>query len=138
MKYAAMMILPVLVACKPVEQEMKWEIDDTELNMAAASMNAAQKAYFKVNAKMHKGMSKIPADADEAFMVGMIPHHQGAVEMAEIVLKHGKDAETRALAEAIIKAQKTEIAQMQAWLKKRGIDPDAMQDAGAGHSDMEH
>jgi uncharacterized protein (DUF305 family) len=73
---------------------------------------------------MHRAMS-IPfnGDADVDFVRGMIPHHQGAIEMARVVLKHGKDAETRKLAGDIIKAQEAEIACMQAWLKKRGRQP---------------
>ncbi len=69
---------------------------------------------------MHQGMSTLTGDADVDFMQGMIPHHQGAIDMAEIVLKYGKDPETRKLAEDIIKAQQSEIAFMKEWLAKRG------------------
>ncbi|MFC2484438.1 MAG: DUF305 domain-containing protein, partial [Haemophilus parainfluenzae] len=48
---------------------------------------------------------------------GMLPHHIGAVKMAEVELKYGKDPEMRKLAENIINAQKAEIEQMQKWLK---------------------
>ncbi|WP_370597052.1 CopM family metallochaperone [Rodentibacter trehalosifermentans] len=65
---------------------------------------------------MMKGMES--QDADIAFAAGMIPHHQGAVKMAEIELKYGKDPELRQLAENIIKAQEEEIKFMQQWLKK--------------------
>lgn len=80
--------------------------------------NAATKAYQAANAKMHASMD-IPftGDADRDFIMGMIPHHQGAVEMAKIVLQYGKDAEIRKLAQDIIQAQEKEIAWMQNWLQ---------------------
>ena len=56
-------------------------------------------------------------DPDVAFAAGMLPHHIGAVKMAEVELKYGKDPEMRKLAENIINAQQAEIEQMQKWLK---------------------
>jgi uncharacterized protein (DUF305 family) len=61
-------------------------------------------------------MSAMTGDADTDFLRMMVPHHQGAVEMAEAVLKHGKDARIKKLAKEIISAQKKEIAMMNAWL----------------------
>lgn len=57
--------------------------------------------------------------AEEDFMVNMIPHHEMAVEMAQDVLKTATDPEVRALAEAVIAAQTTEIEQMKKWIEAR-------------------
>jgi len=63
---------------------------------------------------MHRGM--LNEDADVAFACGMIAHHQGAIDMAEVLLAHGDDPQMRALAEEIIAAQVAEIGQMTEWL----------------------
>ena len=52
-------------------------------------------------------------------MTQMKPHHQAAIDMAKVQLAHGKDSEARVLAEAIIKAQESEIGTIDAWLKKK-------------------
>ena len=52
---------------------------------------------------------------DRAFIDMMIPHHQGAVRMAQAELAQGKDAKLRALAHRIISAQDREIAEMNQW-----------------------
>ena len=71
--------------------------------------------------KMHKDMMIEPTgDADVDFVQGMIPHHQGAVDMAKIVLKEGKDPEIKKFAQDIIDAQEKEIIFMKDWLKKHG------------------
>ncbi|EFW6053083.1 DUF305 domain-containing protein [Salmonella enterica] len=90
-----------------------------------AAMTEASKEYLSGMQGMHDGMMKgiMAADADEAFVRGMIAHHQGAIDMARIQLKYGKDTEMRKLAEEIIRAQEQEIKQMQSWLEKKGSQP---------------
>jgi uncharacterized protein (DUF305 family) len=76
-------------------------------------------AFHGINAKMHSAMDiAFTGNADADFVKGMIPHHEGAVDMAKTVLAFGKDPEIRKLAEAIVQAQQSEIALMKAWLEK--------------------
>lgn len=83
----------------------------------------ATKAFRDVGAEMHRDMDiRYTNDVDVDFVRGMIPHHKGAVAMAKVALEHSKNPEIRKLAEEIIKAQDVEIAQMEAFLRKRGTN----------------
>lgn len=77
--------------------------------------------FEKAMDQMHKPMMEgiMDSDPDVAFVKGMIPHHEGAVEMAKTVLKYGKDPEIRQLAENVIRDQDKEIKMMQDWLEKQ-------------------
>jgi uncharacterized protein (DUF305 family) len=78
-----------------------------------------------------------PNDADVTFTQNMIPHHQQAIEMAELVDSHTKRPQLRTLAAAIITSQGQEITLMQGWLQAwgkpatpAGMDHGAMQMPG--------
>jgi uncharacterized protein (DUF305 family) len=66
---------------------------------------------------MTSGLRGKSGDAfDKAFISEMIIHHEGAVEMAKLVLSTSKRAELRSLANDIISAQTREIEMMRSWL----------------------
>jgi uncharacterized protein (DUF305 family) len=78
---------------------------------------SAEEAFKEANdTMMHNMMQPMTGDPDKDFVMMMMPHHQGAIDMAKVELKYGKDPTLRAMAEAIIAAQEKEIEEMQEWL----------------------
>lgn len=87
---------------------------------AGAPTTEAAKAYEAAARKMHKDMSSdYTNDVDVDFVRGMIPHHQGAIDQAEILLKYSMNPRLRRLAGGIIASQRREIRFMEKWLKER-------------------
>ncbi|MBI3546880.1 MAG: DUF305 domain-containing protein [Gammaproteobacteria bacterium] len=102
------------------------------LSIAAADDTPSSVAKFNQTmdasmARMMRAMHDAPQshDPDRDFLAMMIPHHQGAVDMARLVLVYGRDPLVRRLAEEIIASQQAEIAAMRARLAilERGADP---------------
>ncbi|HJE25884.1 MAG TPA: DUF305 domain-containing protein [Methylorubrum populi] len=121
MKPAALATLLTLVLAGPAfaEEGHHHHHGPSDVNAATAD-TPATRAFRDADARMHREMDiRYTNDVDADFVRGMIPHHRGAIAMARIALEHSKDPEIRKLAEDIVKAQDTEIAQMEAFLKRK-------------------
>jgi uncharacterized protein (DUF305 family) len=70
------------------------------------------------NKQMMDGM--MVEDIDVAFVCGMIPHHQGAINMAKAELEHGDNQWAKEMAQKVIDSQEKEIAEMVEWLEGEG------------------
>jgi uncharacterized protein (DUF305 family) len=70
--------------------------------------------------RMHRQMAAAPMNGniDHDFASMMIPHHQGAIDMAKAELIYGKDTVMRRLAQEILVDQQSEIDAMQLWLER--------------------
>lgn len=92
-----------------------------KMMMPGASDSASTKEYKAAMMHMMQSMPKsFTGDADVDFMTQMKAHHQGAIEMAKIVLAKGKDPSVKKLADEIVSSQQREIETIEQWLKARG------------------
>ena len=91
------------------------------MNTIMKPATPADKAFAASMKTMMNGMNVKPTgEPDKDFVLMMIPHHQGAIDMAKVELQYGRDPELRQLATDIVAAQEKEIAHMKAWLEKNG------------------
>ncbi len=119
-RFARLVVAPTLLVLTFALPGAAETMDHSSHDMSGME-NASTLAFTEANRKMHAAMEiAFTGNADVDFIRGMIAHHQGAIDMAKVVLDHGTDPEVRKLAEAIIAAQEGEIAWMQDWLAKNG------------------
>ena len=86
----------------------------------ASSDSPSTKDYKQAHMDMMKNMNmEFSGDADVDFARSMIPHHQGAIEMAKLEVKYGKDKKLRQMAEKMIKDQEKEQKDLQAFLQSQ-------------------
>ena len=84
---------------------------------------------------MHRDMDIVySGDTLEDFVCGMIPHHQGAIDMAEVELTYGRKPEMQALARNIIRSQKADIGRMQRWLEDNSRQCKTVSSANHAHA----
>jgi len=99
---------------------MKGWLAQKKLDDAKPVAQAAKATASSMDLMMQHMMMKTTGNADVDFAKGMIPHHQGAIEMANVVLKYGTDADVKNLAGGVVKSQSEEITQMKDWLSAHG------------------
>jgi Domain of unknown function (DUF305) len=102
----AFLCLPALAGAMPMKD-----------SSAMTAATPATKGYMEAMQKMDKGMDvAYSGNADIDFVRGMIPHHQGAVDMCKVELQYGKDAQIRKLCGDIVSSQESQIVEMKKWL----------------------
>lgn len=87
------------------------------------SMSANQTEMMQKMEAMNKAMMGAPmtGNPDQDLVSMMMPHYQGAIDMARIYLRDGKDPEIRRMAQKIITDQEKEIAEFKAWQAKHPV-----------------
>ncbi len=114
MLLAAAIVMPALLLSAQTARA-----EDMKGMAMKSATSPADKAFADSMKTMMSGMHVKPTGKpDEDFVRMMIPHHQGAIDMAKVEIQYGTDPELRQLATDIVAAQDKEIAQMKAWLAK--------------------
>lgn len=89
--------------------------------MMAEQADEGHRALLDTMEPMHTGMMAgiMAPDFEVAFVCGMIPHHQGAVDMAKAAQHFGTDPWIKMFSQEIMTTQQQEIAEMRAWLTRK-------------------
>ena len=109
----------VLTACSPAAEPPATSKAE-ESAPAGGPMAMAQTPFSVAETKMHEAMmAATGADAGETWARKMIPHHQGALDMSQIVLRDTQDADIRRMAQKTVEMQTRDIAELRRWLETR-------------------
>jgi uncharacterized protein (DUF305 family) len=113
MKLSAILVAYSLVAAPAFAQDMNMQ-GGTDM-----SGSPADQANMQAMQKMQNDMPKKGSgNPDRDFVMMMIPHHQGAIDMAHVEIQYGKDPKLKRMAAKIVKDQEKEIREMKDWLSK--------------------
>jgi len=133
--------MPAASSISGMSHDMPGMMSMAGMHHASVPAGSPQAAFHQqmdsVMNLMDKGMQAMggvsPADLDASFAAMMVPHHQGAVDMARLQLLYGKDPELRRLAQSIVAEQQIEIQQMNAWLHKHQAQAASVAPASPAH-----
>ncbi|MGN6319775.1 CopM family metallochaperone [Trinickia sp.] len=130
--FSALTLAMAALACAPLAVHAQQGASMPSMSSTAEAQSApasgkgatgdSTTAFKAADERMMKAMqgSAYTGNADEDFVSHMIPHHQGAVDMAEVEAKYGKDPQLKRLAKRIIDSQRREIQFMKSWQEKHG------------------
>lgn len=94
-------------------------MSETQTSTKEPPPSAATRAYMDAANQMHIDLAvPFSNDADKDFAAVIAAHHKGAVELARVELRYGKDPEMRKLAEQIVSANERDMAALKAWQAK--------------------
>jgi uncharacterized protein (DUF305 family) len=123
-KYAAVLSVLSMAATIPALAQQAAPMPGMTMQMKPGAITPgatpAEGSMMSAMDRMSKDMAAVPmtGNADQDFVGMMIPHHQGAIDMARFELAHGKDPAMLKLARGVIAAQQKEIGMMKAWQAK--------------------
>jgi uncharacterized protein (DUF305 family) len=109
----------LVVSASRAQAPHEHEISPSQGPSPGIATESFTSAMMQAMEHMHRDMSIVPSgDPDRDFAAMMIPHHQGAVDMAKVELQFGKNPVLRRLAQGIIVEQLQEIEVMQRELRQ--------------------
>ena len=98
-------------------EELKF-IKKEEFGTSNVPMEMSQEQMRSMGMMMDPQQLANKEPFDKAFIDAMIPHHQSAIEMAQVALEKSDNPKIKELAENIISAQQREIEQMREWRRE--------------------